>query len=216
MNKPRIRFKGYTDAWERRKLGEIANEIKRTDARSVAPVMMISAAKGFINQSEKYSTDNAGQSLAKYTVLKKGELAYNHGASKYRQYGSCFALEIDEARVPFVYHCFEVSQNNPYFVAIELNDPKIDKGLRRLVSSGARMDGLLNISFESYTTLSIFITEKDEQDKLVMFFRGLDELIALHQRKQFFYFSLIRIANALLCLRPYFPILELCVDMFFA
>ena len=182
-SKPRIRFRGFTDAWERRKLGEIAKEIKRTDAKSVAPVMMISSAKGFIKQSEKYSTNNAGQSLAKYTILKKGELAYNHGASKYRQYGSCFALEIDEARVPFVYHCFEITQNNPYFVAIELNDPQIDKGLRRLVSSGARMDGLLNISFESYTTLSIFITDREEQDKLVMFFRGLDNLISLHQRK---------------------------------
>ena len=59
-------------------------------------------------------------------------------------------------------------------------------------------------------------SSQSEQAKIGAFFRGLDELIALHQRKQFFYFSLIRIANALLCLRPYFPILELCVDMFFA
>jgi type I restriction enzyme S subunit len=68
--KPAIRFAGFTDAWEQRRLGEIASMITRTDSESTAPVMMISAASGFINQSEKYSTDNAGQSLAKYAADK--------------------------------------------------------------------------------------------------------------------------------------------------
>ena len=52
----------------------------RTDPKSNAPIMMLSAGNGFIMQSEKYSRDNAGQSLKKYILLKQGELAYNHGA----------------------------------------------------------------------------------------------------------------------------------------
>lgn len=180
---PAIRFKGFTDAWEQRKLGDVATAITRTDSESIAPVMMISAASGFINQSEKYSSDNAGQSLAKYILLKKGELAYNHGASKYRQYGSCFDLKVDEARIPFVYHCFEVGYNNPDFIARELNDPRIDKQLRRLVSSGARMDGLLNISFEAYKTVTISVPQNEEQDKISVFLLELDKLSTLHQRK---------------------------------
>jgi len=92
--KPEIRYAEFTDAWEQRKLGELATEVTRVDATSKAPVMMISAASGFIDQSEKYSSDNAGKSLAKYILLKKGELAYNHGASKSRPYGSCFALNL--------------------------------------------------------------------------------------------------------------------------
>ncbi|MDR3316347.1 MAG: hypothetical protein LBS98_07765, partial [Coriobacteriales bacterium] len=131
--KTRRRLNRKTTAWEQRKVGEIATEIKRTDSDSEAPVMMISAASGFIYQSEKYSSDNAGQSLAKYILLQRGELAYNHGASKYKPYGSCFALNADEARIPFVYHCFEVGENNPYFTAIVLNDSRVDKQLRRLV-----------------------------------------------------------------------------------
>jgi type I restriction enzyme S subunit len=145
--------------------------------------MMISAASGFINQSEKYSSDNAGQSLAKYILLKKGELAYNHGASKYKPYGSCFALNADEARIPFVYHCFEVGENNPNFVAIVLNDNRVDTQLRRLVSSGARMDGLLNISFDAYKTVEVMLPQKAEQDKIHEFFANLDNLITLHQRE---------------------------------
>ena len=144
---------------------------------------MISAASGFINQSEKYSSDNAGQSLAKYILLKRGELAYNHGASKYKPYGSCFALNVDEARIPFVYHCFGVGDNNPYFTAIVLNDTRVDKQLRRLVSSGARMDGLLNISFEAYKTVEVMMPSNAEQDKIYKLFADLDNLITLHQRE---------------------------------
>ena len=69
--------------------------------------MMITANNGFIEQSERYAFNNAGESLKKYILLEKGELAYNHGASKLRPYGSCFALTTAEnARIPFVYHCF--------------------------------------------------------------------------------------------------------------
>ena len=180
---PSIRFHGFDDAWEQRKVNEIATEITRTDPESTAPVMMISAASGFIYQSEKYAFDNAGQSLQKYIVLRKGELAYNHGASKQKRYGSCFSLQLDEARVPFVYHCFEVGQNNPDFIAIELNSTKIDVQLRRLVSSGCRMDGLLNISYDDYATMEIPIPQRSEQDKISLVFSNLDRLITLHQRK---------------------------------
>lgn len=87
--------------------------------------MMLSAGNGFIMQSEKYSRDNAGQSLKKYILLKKGELAYNHGASKARQYGCCYELTENEARIPYVYHCFKVCETEytPY-IAIALNNTK--------------------------------------------------------------------------------------------
>ena len=58
--------------------------------------MMITANNGFIEQSERYAFDNAGESLKKYILLQKGELAYNHGASKLRPFGSCFALTTEE------------------------------------------------------------------------------------------------------------------------
>jgi integrase len=183
---PRKLIKKLAIAWEQRKLGEISTEIKRNEPDSVAPVMMIAAATGFINQSEKYSSNNAGQSLTKYILLKKGELAYNHGASKIRAFGSCFDLkEAEEARIPFVYHCFSVGKNNPRFVSICLNSDELQRQLRCLVSSGARMDGLLNISFDSYSTVKIKCPTKEEQDTIARCFDNLDNLITLHQRKHF-------------------------------
>ena len=181
---PAIRFKGFTDTWEQRKLGDVVKEITRNDPESEAPIMMITANNGFIEQSERYAFNNAGESLKKYILLKKGELAYNHGASKLRPYGSCFALTTAEnARIPFVYHCFSAENQNAEFMSIELNGAEIENQLRKIVSSGARMDGLLNISFDEYTSVSVLLPGTEEQDCIADFFRQLDNLITLHQRK---------------------------------
>lgn len=180
---PEVRFKGFDKPWRTIFLKDIASEIIRTDKTSKAPIMMITAANGFIDQSDRYSFNNAGQSLAKYIVLKKGELAYNHGASKLRPYGSCFALEVDEARIPYVYHCFTISEHNPYFVSRVLNNKETEKQLRKLVTSGARMDGLLNISYEEYTTVTIQLPERDEQDRIAEYFENIENLIVLCQQE---------------------------------
>ena len=174
----------YTSSWEQRKLGDVVKEITRNDPESEAPIMMITANNGFIEQSERYAFNNAGESLKKYILLKKGELAYNHGASKLRPYGSCFALTTAEnARIPFVYHCFSAENQNAEFMSIELNGAEIENQLRKIVSSGARMDGLLNISFDEYTSVSVLLPGTEEQDRIADFFRHLDNFITLHQRK---------------------------------
>ncbi len=180
---PEVRFKGFDKPWETISLGNITSEITRTDKTSNAPIMMITAANGFIDQSDRYSFNNAGQSLAKYIVLKKGELAYNHGASKLRPFGSCFALEVDEARIPYVYHCFAISEHNPYFLSRVLNNKQTEKQLCKLVTSGARMDGLLNISYEEYTTVNVQLPERDEQDLIADYFKNLENLLALYQQE---------------------------------
>ena len=176
--------KRTTSSWEQRKLGDVVKEITRNDPESEAPIMMITANNGFIEQSERYAFNNAGESLKKYILLKKGELAYNHGASKLRPYGSCFALTTAEnARIPFVYHCFSAENQNAEFMSIELNGAEIENQLRKIVSSGARMDGLLNISFDEYTSVSVILPGTEEQDRIADFFRHLDNLITLHQRE---------------------------------
>ena len=157
--------------------------VNRTDPTSNAPIMMLSAGNGFIMQSEKYSRDNAGQSLKKYILLKKGELAYNHGASKAKQYGCCYELTEDEARIPYVYHCFKVSgaEHTPY-VATALNNPKIDRQLKRLVSSSVRMDGLLNISFDDYMSVILHLPSLKEQTHIADFLKKLDERITAQEK----------------------------------
>ena len=183
---PRIRFKGFEEDWEQRKLGDIVREVTRVDENSNAPVMMITANDGFIEQSERYSTDNAGKSLKKYILLKKWELAYNHGASKIRPFGSCFALtSVANIRIPFVYHCFLALEDNSEFLEYTLNSKNVENQLRKIVSSGARMDGLLNISFQEYTSIFIRCPIRKEQDIIAILIKSLDHLITLHQLEPF-------------------------------
>ena len=180
--RPKLRFPGFDEPYRTTCLGEIATLVKRTDPKSNAPIMMLSAGNGFIMQSVKYSRDNAGQSLKKYILLKKGELAYNHGASKAKQFGCCYELTEPEARIPYVYHCFKVSDTEyTPFVAATLNNPKMDKQLKRLVSSSVRMDGLLNISFDDYMSVSLHLPSFAEQKKIAGFLKKLDERITAQE-----------------------------------
>jgi len=181
--RPKLRFPDFDEPYRTITLGQIASLVNRTDPTSNAPIMMLSAGNGFIMQSEKYSRDNAGQSLKKYILLKKGELAYNHGASKAKQYGCCYELTEDEARIPYVYHCFKVSgaEHTPY-VATALNNPKIDRQLKRLVSSSVRMDGLLNISFDDYMSVILHLPSLKEQTHIADFLKKLDERITAQEK----------------------------------
>ena len=181
--RPKLRFPGFDEPYRTIPLGEIASLVNRTDPKSNAPIMMLSAGNGFIMQSEKYSRDNAGQSLKKYILLKQGELAYNHGASKAKQFGCCYELTEPEARIPYVYHCFRINENEytPY-VAMALNNAKMDQQLKRLVSSSVRMDGLLNISFEDYMSVTLHLPSLIEQKHIADFLKKLDERIAYQER----------------------------------
>ena len=181
--RPKLRFPGFVEPYRSTQLGDIAALVNRTDPKSNAPIMMLSAGNGFIMQSEKYSRDNAGQSLKKYILLKQGELAYNHGASKAKQFGCCYELTEPEARIPYVYHCFKIN-NHEYtpFIAMALNNAKMDKQLKRLVSSSVRMDGLLNISFEDYMSVTIHLPSPSEQKHIADFLQKIDERIAAQEK----------------------------------
>ena len=112
-------------------------------------------------------------------------MAYNHGASRLRPYGSSFVLKKEQARVPFVYHCYEVLDDDPDFISLQLNLDSMQRQLRKLISSGARMDGLLNISYEEYMSLDLLVPSIEEQRSVGELFSSLDNLITLHQCDDF-------------------------------
>lgn len=181
---PKIRFKGFTDDWEQRKLGEIAERVQGNDGRMDLPTLTISAANGWMDQKERFSGNIAGKEQKKYTLLHKGELSYNHGNSKLAKYGTVFSLETyEEALVPRVYHSFKVINGSSKFIEYYFATKIPDRELAKLVSSGARMDGLLNINFNEFMGINLTVPNKSEQEKISNYFSNLDYLITLHQRK---------------------------------
>lgn len=178
---PKLRFKGFTGEWDKIKLSQIADIIKDKNDGAEHPVMMLSAVKGFINQQEKYSKDNAGSSLKKYTLLRRGDLAYNRGNSKLKKYGCIFELENSSALVPYVYHCFRMKNGNSTFYGNYLNSGKIDKELRGIISSSARMDGLLNVSEKDFVNILVSKPILSEQQKIADFLTTFDKRITAQQ-----------------------------------
>ena len=181
---PEIRFPGFTDAWEQRKLGDISERVQGNDGRMDLPTLTISASNGWMNQVERFSGNIAGKEQKNYTLLKKGQLSYNHGNSKVAKYGTVFTLESqEEALVPRVYHSFRMVDGDSKFIEYLFATRLPDRELSKLISSGARMDGLLNISYEDFMGLKIKLPSIIEQKQISDFFRLLDSTITLHQRK---------------------------------
>ena len=165
-------------------MGEIAERVQGNDGRMDLPTLTISAANGWMDQKERFSGNIAGKEQKNYTLLHKGELSYNHGNSKLAKYGAVFSLETyEEALVPRVYHSFKVINGSSKFIEYYFATKIPDRELAKLVSSGARMDGLLNINFNEFMGINLTVPNKSEQEKISNYFSNLDHLITLHQRK---------------------------------
>ena len=187
---PKIRFKGFTEPWEQRKLGEICSRVQGNDGRMELPTLTISAANGWMKQEDRFSGNIAGKEQKNYTLLHKGELSYNHGNSKLAKYGTVFSLQTyEEALVPRVYHSFKVEIGSADFIEYYFATKMPDRELRKLISSGARMDGLLNIGYDDFMGIKMMFPSVLEQDKIAEYFRAFDHLITLHQRKYFIIYN---------------------------
>ena len=182
---PEIRLDGFEREWKKSKLKDVAHRVQGNDGRMDLPTLTISASGGWMNQIDRFSANIAGKEQKNYTLLKKGELSYNHGNSKLAKYGVVFELQdYEEALVPKVYHSFRVNQlADAKFIEIMFSTKIPDRELGKLVSSGARMDGLLNISFDDFMNIAIIIPTIEEQQAIGAYFSILDNLIATHQEK---------------------------------
>ena len=186
MNRvPKLRFKEFNDEWEESKLIEIVEIVKRRlEVEKNVPILTISAGKGFISQEERFSKVLAGNSLDKYTYLKKDEFSYNRGNSKQFKYGCIYKLEkYNEALVPNVYRSFKFLKGNTNFYFQLFLKKYLDPQLRKLITSSARMDGLLNIGEKDFFNVLVPITSLEEQEKIGTFLSNIDKKISITEEK---------------------------------
>ncbi|MBC1378693.1 restriction endonuclease subunit S [Listeria innocua] len=182
---PKIRFTDFNSNWRQCKLEEVADRVRGNDRRMELPTLTISASKGWLNQHERFFGNIAGKEQKNYTLLKKGQLSYNHGNSKSAKYGAVFVLRTyDEALVPRIYHSFKTNiLANSDFIEYLFATKIPDRELGKIVSSGARMDGLLNINFNDFMSILIMLPFVEEQIKISNFLIRLDKIISLYQNK---------------------------------
>lgn len=149
------------------------------------PLLTISARYGWMTQQSRFSASIAGREKKNYTLLKKHQLSYNHGNSKVAIYGTVYELtDYDEALVPKVYHSFSLTPENlSKFIEAYFHTKKLDAQLGKFIASTARMDGLLNISFDDFMKVKLFAPEQCEQSKISRIINLIENLITLQQRK---------------------------------
>ena len=161
--------------WGCKPVGQIATRVTRKNDGGNHPILTISSTSGFVAQSDKYSRYMAGKSVENYILLEKGEFAYNKGNSRSYQFGCVFDLEgLERALVPHVYVCFklhpELKRN--FFKHLFASD-YLQPQLRKLVNTGVRNNGLLNITPDSFLATHVPVPPSDEQIEIA---RILDSL----------------------------------------
>ena len=184
---PRLRFAEFRDAgeWEAQTLKEISEPVEeRVGDRSLTPIS-ISAGIGFVPQAEKFGRDISGNQYKLYTVIRDGDFVYNKGNSLKFPQGCVYDLQgWGEAAAPNVFICFRLKtgyENAFYRQCFERNLHGIQ--LRKQITSGARSNGLLNISKEVFYGISIPTPQLEEQQKIAACLSSLDELITAQAQK---------------------------------
>ena len=169
--------------WGNAPLSEISSVLHEQAGDQDFETLSISAGIGFVNQAEKFGKELSGKQYAKYTVLRRGDFAYNKGNSKRYPQGCTYMLrERDEAAVPNVFECFRITQGHPeYYEQLFING-FMNKQLTRKINHGVRDDGLLNLTDDDFYSTIFPVPPLAEQQKIAEILAACDRVIELKQQ----------------------------------
>jgi len=185
---PKLRFPEFREAgeWNALTLKEISDPVLQKVGKLSLPPVSISAGTGFVLQADKFGRDISGAQYKNYILLRKGELSYNKGNSKTFPQGCVYQLkEFDQVAAPNVFISFRFKQG---FVAGfykgYFDNNFHGEQLQNFITSGARSNGLLNISSKSFFSITL-PTPVDiaEQQKIAATLSSLDDLLTAHNAK---------------------------------
>ena len=182
---PEIRFAGFTDPWEQRKLEDIANRVTRKNEGESDLPLTISSQYGLVDQRTFFNNQVASKDMSGYYLLRKGEFAYNKSTSGDSPWGAVKRLvRYEKGCVSTLYICFGLDGADPDFLVTYYETDRWYKAVQMIAAEGARNHGLLNIApNDFFDTALILPPSREEQELIGLFFARLDRLITLHQRK---------------------------------
>ena len=188
-NTPNIRFRGFDDDWEQRKLGELCKRITRKNKNGESNLpLTIASQYGLIDQRDFFNKVVAAKDMSNYYLLKKGEFAYNKSYSNGFDYGSIKRLNAyEQGCLSTLYICFGITSDDIESDYLEcfFDTLKWYSDITMICAEGARNHGLLNVDIKAFfdeVTIEMPLS-KDEQKKISSYLNNLDNLITLHQRK---------------------------------
>lgn len=164
MGKPKIRFKGYNDEWEQRKLGEVAQEFKsgnflKADEIDIAGDYPVYGGNGLRGYTSTYNHDGEFALIGRQGALC-GNMNYSVGKAYFTEHA--VVVEADENNdTRFLYCMLDIMNLGQY------SDQSAQPGL----------------AVNKLIKLENFFPQKEEQQQIGWYFNTLDHLITLHQRK---------------------------------
>lgn len=144
-------------------------------------VLTISAQHGLINQFEYYNHQYASENTSGYTLLHKGDFAYNKSYSDGYPWGATKRLErYDSGVVSPLYICFAAKDGVcADFYSYYFESEPFYREIYKIAQEGARNHGLLNVSTEDFFKISIANPPLEEQRRIAEILGCCDRVIAL-------------------------------------
>ena len=157
---PKVRFKGFTDAWELRKLGELVDVCSGRDYKhlSEGDIPVYGTGGYMLSVSEALSYDKDAIGIGRKGTIDK---PYILNAPFWTVDTLFYAIPKEKVDLNFA---FDIFQN--------INWKKKDEST-----------GVPSLSRTAINEIHILVPQYDEQQVLGQLFYGIDRLIALHQRK---------------------------------
>ena len=184
--KPAIRFAGFTEAWEQRKLIdylEVSSLKNKDEAYRKEDVLSVSGDCGIVNQIEFQGRSFAGVSVAPYGVVETGDIVYTKSPLKSNPYGIIKTNKEKPGIVSTLYAVYKPLDNvYSEFVQIYFEqNSRMNNYMHPLVNKGAKND--MKVSDKNALKGEVCFPNRDEQIKISGYFAKIDNLITLHQRK---------------------------------
>ena len=178
---PEIRFAGFTDPWEQRKLGDFveASGIRNKDNLQLESYS-VSNDRGFVPQDEQFENGGTMRDADKtaYWIVEPGSFAYNPARINVGSIG--YQSTRKNVIVSSLYEVFKTDRScDDRFLWHWFKSSLFTKQIEMLQEGGVR----LYFFFDKLQKSEIWMPNVDEQRIIGQQFDQLDSLITLHQRK---------------------------------
>lgn len=161
------------------KLSSVFERVARKNAEGNDNVLTISAQQGLISQREFFSKSVASRDLSGYTLLRRGEFAYNKSYSTGYPFGAIKPLLAYEAGVvSSLYLCFKFRDGvdaDPDFFRHYFEAGMLEQEIAGIAQEGARNHGLLNVGIDDFFGLQLTVPDVHTQRRLASVLNTAEE-----------------------------------------
>ena len=178
MKNPKIRFKGYTDDWEQRKVGDITKELSEYAKLNSGLPLLTSARTGLMYQSDYRGNSTTDNENTLFSIVPLNACTYRHMSDD-----STFHINVNTLEKGLVskeYPVFVENESDLRFVVQYINSSdSFTKFCTEQKKGGTRT----RLYYKTLCEYKMLIPSLNEQHIIADYFDNLDYLITLHQRK---------------------------------